>query len=195
MVTSAILLRFLNMDFREFQTLYNFRKRSEEELLSLSRDLQRDRSSSRSSSCSSRSSSSSSRSSTTSFSSSSSASSRSLPYSVKSHGSLSSDSEDLVDELLEEPFKRKRKRSRSVDRKRPKSNPLSFVEQPTNYQNTVFVTQLHPNVTEQQIEDFFSSAGAVSAVQLCFDSRTFQFENAALIEYYNMECVLLVKFC
>lgn len=191
MVTSASF-HLLRMDFKEFQTLYNFRKRSEEELSLLSRDLQRDRSSSRSS-YSSRSSSSSSRSSITSSSSSSSASSRSLPYSIRSHA-LSSDSEDLVDELLEEPFRRKRKRrrSRSVDRKR--SRTPSIIQQPSDYQCTVFVTQLPSTITEQQIEDFFSRAGAISAVQLCFDPRTFQFENAALVEFYNMECVLLVRF-
>lgn len=67
------------------------------------------------------------------------------------------------------------------------------MNRPTKYHNTVFVTQLSSRLTELQIEEFFSTVGVVSAVQLCFDSRSFQFQNAALVEFQNVECVLLVS--
>ena len=192
---------FLKMDLKQFQTLYNFRQRSEEELSVLKDQLKkhhdRDRSRSRSSSSSSSSSSS-----TSSWSSNSSSSnSRSLPYSLSpTRGNLSSEddnADDVIDAMLEERLDNCRKRRSSSGYnygKRKWTRKLSRSRSPSphfKYKRTVLISGLSSRATAKDVQDFFSQAGKIKRTKLCFNVKTLEFKNSAFVEYDNAECVLL----
>lgn len=181
------------MDLDRFHALYNFRKRSKEELQQMTRQS-RSRSSSRSSysSYSSRSSRSSRSSSYGSSRSRTRSRSRSLPYSRDSSVSrrTSDDSEvDIVDELLEASLdkNRGRKRKRSSQQYAPRSPP-SFSLSPAR---CVLVSNLSETVKLHEVTNFMSKAGKISNITLDFCYRTLDFQKSGVVEFENMESVLL----
>lgn len=181
------------MNLDKFHELYNFRRRSKEELQALHQQI-RDRSSS---SSSYNSSSSSSRSSSSSSSRSRRSRSRSLPYSREAEY-LSEDSDenrDAVDALLEEPFKKKSGERRARKRRRCSSSSESDDEEHFGAifreENSVLLTNLYRNATIQDIKSFVSSTGKVVNLQLDFSHLTHEFKNAAILEFENRESVIL----
>lgn len=211
------------MDLAKFHQLYNFRKRSPEELEAL-KELQ-----SYSRSCSRSSSSSSSRSSSSccstccsSRSSSRRSRSRSLPYSIPSRscssssrssssssssstrsrssrltsGYRSEDSEDsieAVDALLEAPFIKAAKRKSSSDISGKKRYKRSRSHSPGRSDHAVLATQLSNAVTRKDVEAHFSKVGKIKDILLLFCPEKRIFKGVARVEFCNIESVILVS--
>ncbi len=200
------------MDLEKFHALYNFRKRTDAELQVLTQKL-RDRSSSSSSSSSGSSSRSSSSSSYSSRSSKSRSRSRSLPYSSERRRPFTSEDSDentdIIDELLEKPYanqskrrsrsksrggrKRRKYQSRSSSSSSSDSESRQRLPQPHHFKSekSVIISGLSAHISLKDVKDFVSDSGKIRDLQLDFCPDTLAFRNAALIEFDNLESVLL----